>query len=60
MMGRRKAVQEVDSAFAALNSTDLESVQKLSTALSGLKRWVEADIASLLQLSIGFSDGDGD
>lgn len=55
-----KAVQEVDSAFAALNSTDLESVQKLSTALSGLKRWVEADIASLLQLSIGFSDGDGD
>ncbi|MEG2048720.1 MAG: imelysin family protein [Comamonas sp.] len=54
------AVQEVDSAFAALQSTDLESVQKLSTALNGLKRWVEADIASLLQLSIGFSDGDGD
>ena len=55
-----KAVQEVDAQFAALDRTDLESVQKLSTALSGLKRWVEADIASLLQLSIGFSDGDGD
>ena len=54
------AVQEVDRAFAALNRTDLESVQKLSTALNGLKRWVEADIASMLQLSIGFSDGDGD
>ena len=50
----------MDAQFAVLDRTDLESVQNLSTALSGLKRWVEADIASLLQLSIGFSDGDGD
>lgn len=55
-----QAVKDTDAAIQALQSTDLHSVQAVTTSMARVKRFVEADIASVLDIRIGFSDSDGD
>lgn len=58
-----KTTQAIDAAFAALGKAGKNNgaqVQKTAAALSALKRLAEAEIAPALQVSIGFSDADGD
>ena len=58
-----QATSTVDAAFAALEKGGQDNgpqVQQVARALAALKRLAEADIAPALQISIGFSDADGD
>lgn len=58
-----KATQNIDSAFSALTragENNATQVQQVARELSALKRLAEAEIAPALQVSIGFSDADGD
>ena len=58
-----KTTQAIDAAFAALGKAGKNNgtqVQQAARALSALKRLAEAEIAPALQVSIGFSDADGD
>ena len=58
-----KTTQDIDSAFSALTRAGQHNgtqVQQVAKALSALKRLAEAEIAPALQVSIGFSDADGD
>ncbi len=58
-----KTTQDIDSAFSALTRAGQNNgtqVQQVAKALSALKRLAEAEIAPALQVSIGFSDADGD
>jgi len=62
-----QAAQTADSAFAALKKAIAQSskntgthVMQFARALSALKRLGEAEIAPALQITIGFSDADGD
>ena len=58
-----KTTQNIDSAFSALTRAGKNNgtqVQQVAKALSALKRLAEAEIAPALQVSIGFSDADGD
>lgn len=57
------AAAEVDSAMAQLPATGTPPdavVQKMARALSALKYLAESEVAPALQISIGFSDADGD
>ena len=58
-----KTTRDIDTAFAALGKAGKNNgtqVQQVARALSALKRLAEAEIAPALQVSIGFSDADGD
>ncbi|WP_311223582.1 MULTISPECIES: imelysin family protein [unclassified Acidovorax] len=58
-----KATQTVDTAFAALDQArgnNGPQVQQTARELAALKRLAEAEIAPALEVSIGFSDADGD
>lgn len=58
-----KTTQNIDSAFSALTragKNNATQVQQVARELSALKRLAEAEIAPALQVSIGFSDADGD
>lgn len=58
-----KATQSVDAALAPLEPTRSgsgASVQQAARELAALKRLAEAEIAPALEVSIGFSDADGD
>jgi predicted lipoprotein len=58
-----KTTRDIDAAFAALEKAGKNNgaqVQQAARALSTLKRLAEAEIAPALQVSIGFSDADGD
>ena len=56
----REAVAQVDVAMQAVNTVDLANVAPASKALSQLKHLVENDVALALDVTIGFSDADGD
>lgn len=56
----RTATQQADAAMQAIDQVDLEQVMPASKALSQLKHLVENDVAMALDISIGFSDADGD
>lgn len=56
----RDAVQSVDTAMQAIHTLDLDSVTPATQALSQLKHLVENDVALALDITIGFSDADGD
>ena len=58
------ATRSVDAAFTALDQAGgpppAAAVQQAARELAALKRLAEADIAPALEVSIGFSDADGD
>lgn len=56
----RDAVAKVDAAMQAVNTVDLQSIVPASKALNQLKHLVENDVALALDVTIGFSDADGD
>ena len=56
----RAAAQTTDAAMQTLNTVDLDSITPATKALSQLKHLVENDVALALDISIGFSDADGD
>lgn len=56
----REATQKVDSAMQAIQAPDLDNITATSKALNQLKHLVENDVAMALDISIGFSDADGD
>lgn len=56
----RAAAQQAQTAMQDLQPTDLDSVLPATKALSQLKHLVENDVALALDVSIGFSDADGD
>jgi len=56
----REATQKVDSAMQAIQAPDLDNITAASKALNQLKHLVENDVAMALDISIGFSDADGD
>ncbi|WCM87063.1 imelysin family protein [Acidovorax sp. NCPPB 3576] len=58
-----QATQRIDTAFAALAQPGKNTgpqVLQAAKELTALKRLAEAEIAPALQVSIGFSDADGD
>lgn len=56
----RAAVRRVDVALAGLEPAQRERVLAAAAALGALKRLVEDEVAPALNVSIGFSDADGD
>ncbi|XDF33971.1 imelysin family protein [Paracidovorax avenae] len=61
----REAALRIDAAMAAAAGTDAAApdgprVLQAAKELSALKRLAEAEVAPALQVSIGFSDADGD
>lgn len=56
----RAAVTHADQAMSQIASADLEAVAPTVKALGQLKHLVENDIALALDITIGFSDADGD
>lgn len=56
----RDAVNKVDTAMQAIDQVDLNTIAPASKALSQLKHLVENDVALALDVTIGFSDADGD
>lgn len=58
--GLAQAVQRADAAMAGLSVGDEQRILAAAQALADLQRHVEAQVASALGVSIGFSDADGD
>lgn len=56
----KTAVQSVDAAMAQIQTIDMSSVQPAIQAMSQLKHLVESEVAPALDVTIGFSDADGD
>lgn len=56
----RAATQATDSAMQAVQQPHLQSVLPATKAMSQLKHLVENDVALALDVTIGFSDADGD
>lgn len=56
----RQAAQAVDTAMQGIHQVDLQSITPASKALNQLKHLVENDVAMALDITIGFSDADGD
>ncbi len=56
----RDAVQATDAAMSQIQQVNLASVLPASKALGQLKHLVENEVALALDVSIGFSDADGD
>ena len=56
----RAAVQQADAAMQAVDRVELARTTPASRALSQLKHLVENDVALALDVTIGFSDADGD
>lgn len=61
----REVALRIDAAMAAVAGPDAAAadgprVLQAAKELSALKRLAEADVAPALQVSIGFSDADGD
>ena len=56
----RQSVQAVDAAMQGITQVDLASITPATKALSQLKHLVENDVALALDVTIGFSDADGD
>lgn len=56
----REATAKADAAMQAIDKPDLNQVMPASKALSQLKHLVENDVAMALDITIGFSDADGD
>lgn len=56
----RDAVHKVDTGMQAVDQVHLQSTAPARTALSQLKHLVENDVALALDVTIGFSDADGD
>lgn len=56
----RTAVQQADAAMQAIQQPTLEQVLPAGKALSQLKHLIENDVALALDITIGFSDADGD
>lgn len=56
----RDAVHNVDQQLAAITAPTLEQVQPSVQALAQLKHLVESEVAPALDVTIGFSDADGD
>ncbi len=56
----RTATQQADAAMRAVTAPDLQAIAPASEALRQLKHLVETDVAMALDISIGFSDADGD
>ena len=55
-----QATKRVDARLAAATPTAKAKVVDTARELAALKRLAEAELASALQVSIGFSDADGD
>ena len=55
-----QSAQAVDAAMQGVTQVDLASVTPATKALSQLKHLVENDVALALDVTIGFSDADGD
>ena len=56
----RAAVQQVDAAMQSIDRVALQRIAPASQALAQLKHLVENDVALALDVTIGFSDADGD
>lgn len=56
----RQAVLRADPAVAALNLRSRSTLLAASRELAALKHLVETDVADALEVSMGFSDADGD
>lgn len=56
----RTAVWRCDAALDALDPTQHDRVQAATAALATLRRLVEDEVAPALNVSVGFSDADGD
>lgn len=56
----RDGVQQVDQQLAAITAPTLEQVQPAVQSLAQLKHLVESEVAPALDVTIGFSDADGD
>jgi len=56
----RAAVQQADTALQAIDKVELSAIAPANKALSQLKHLVENDVALSLDITIGFSDADGD
>ena len=58
--GAAQATEQADAAMRAIDHVDLRQVTPASKALNQLKHLVENDVALALDVTIGFSDADGD
>ena len=56
----RAAVQQADSAMQSIDKVSLNAITPANKALKQLKHLVENDVALSLDVTIGFSDADGD
>jgi predicted lipoprotein len=56
----RRAVQEADPALQGLAIEAPDRLMKAAQALASLKHVLEDRVAPALEVSIGFSDADGD
>lgn len=56
----RETVGQADSAMRELNSGKSDRLLPAAKRLAALKRMAEEDVAPALNVSIGFSDADGD
>lgn len=56
----RSATEQADAAMRAIDHVDLRQITPASKALNQLKHLVENDVALALDVTIGFSDADGD
>ncbi len=56
----RARVADADARIAGLQPGERAHVLDAAAALGALKQWAESELAPALQVSIGFSDADGD
>ena len=59
----RQASEQVDAALAQVAQAGVQNpaaIQRTARALAALKFLAESEVAPALQVSIGFSDADGD
>lgn len=55
-----RSVAQADKTLKNLTPASQSGLSKATSALAGLKKLAETDVASALEVSIGFSDADGD
>lgn len=56
----REALQQLDRPLSVAMQEDPAGVQAAITTLGGFQRWIQADVANVLSVTVGFNDNDGD